>query len=125
MTSVRARRGPPQESPVDAACSHEGLEINDAASSLAVAPSGFANTSTPSTIHASYDRQQAYVSARVESLHKTRILTLLQKRKKKESTRDAIAYGPSARQSSTRDPSQHTRPRSGRTIASLLPQHDF
>ena len=45
MTSVRARRGPPQESPVDAARSHEGLEINDAASSLAVAPPGFANTS--------------------------------------------------------------------------------
>ena len=62
-TRVRARRGSPQQSPVDAASSHEGLEID--AASLAAARLDFANTPDDAVDNLRfYDRQQAYVSAR-------------------------------------------------------------
>ena len=82
-TSVRPRRGPPQESPVDTARSHEGLEINDAASSAAVAPSGFANAPAHAVDDSRFLRPPAGLRIRSGgSLHKTRILTLLQNAKR-------------------------------------------
>ena len=92
VTSIRPRRGPPRESPVTTARSHEGLEI-DAASSAAVARPDFANAPAHAVDNLRfYDRQQAYVSTRSRSAHKTRIAQQGQfMPQKKGGTRDAIA----------------------------------
>ena len=87
-TRVRARRGPPQESPVDAARSHEGLEID--AASLAAARLDFANTPDDAVDNLRfYDRQQAYVSARPAPPTKPELNN--KACHKKGGTRDAIA----------------------------------
>ena len=116
-TSVRARRGPLQESPVNAARSHGGLEI-DAASSAAVARPGFANTPDDAVDNLRfYDRQQAYVSARPRSAHKTRIDTFAKRKKVWDATRSHTAQLFTAEQHEGF--LQHTRPAPGALIASL------
>ena len=89
-TRVRARRGSPQQSPVDAASSHEGLEID--AASLAAARLDFANTPDDAVDNLRfYDRQQAYVSARPAPPTKPELALLQLRQKKGTPTRDAIA----------------------------------
>ena len=94
-TRVRARRGPPQESPVTTARSHEGLEID-----CGGRRPGLANTPAYAVDNLRfYDRQKAYVSARPLRPQNPN-LTLLQNEKRDVDARDRIR--PSARQSSTR-----------------------
>ena len=103
VTSIRPRRGPPRESPVTTARSHEGLEID--AASLAAARLDFANTPDDAVDNLRfYDRQQAYVSARPAPPTKPE-LALLQNAKKKGRRRATRIA--SARKSSTRDLLQH------------------
>ena len=84
----------------------EKTEI-DAASSLAVARPGLFQHARSHAVDASrfYDPQQACVPARATKPELTTFAIHAKKIKKIKA--DAIAYGPSARQSSTRDHSQH------------------